>query len=841
VRTPVPDAAAAESVSPWKLSCLLASLVCLTGLISHFGLENKAFLYLTMLAVSGFAVHYFLALRFRMPFFLALSVVAVVVLLGPMPATWLIGLGLLLIGICHLPVAFWLRVAMLVVSGATLLVWRGGWASGPVPAVVWPILGSMFMFRLISYLYDVKHDPGLASIPRSLSYFFMLPNVCFPLFPVVDFKTFCRQYYNDDRHRIYLVGVQWMFRGAVQLILYRLVYQLLVLEPASVETIADLGQYLLWPYLLYLRVSGMFHLVVGMLHLFGFNLPETHRSYFLASSFTDFWRRINIYWKDFMMKVFYYPAYFALRKRGETMALVTSTLVVFAVTWALHSYQTFWIQGSFLLAWNDVLFWTLLAVLVVVNALHEWRRGRQRRLTDRALPWRDTVRSAAATVGMFCTICLLWSLWSTESLTTWLSLWSAAAVPPAPGQRWLVALLLAVPAAIALCVVAASRAWFRTPLSYEAQTALVVGATICLVLMSTSRVYKHLGSAGTVIAGVRFGGLNRADQAGLERGYYENLMGVERFNGELWALYMNRPPDWERGLADAGLSRDTGGFPPYELRPSTEGRFKGVPLRTNRFGLHDKEYAQTPPPGCYRIALLGASHAMGSGVLREDTFEAVVEARLNRERPGGSPTCYEILNFSVYGYPPLYQVGVLNDRVVRFQPNSILYVAHPGDSDRIIEFLATSIRDRKHLPFDDLSAIVQHAAVDPEMPERVARQRLAPYADQIVSWLYRRLVEDSRRHGMTVGYIFLPMVPETPPSIDDVRQIGLARESGFVVLDLSDVYVGSDRHSLWVAEWDAHPNAAGHRLIADRLYSLIQQNRERLVGSGRDPRLSAAR
>ena len=257
----------------------------------------------------------------------------------------------------------------------------------------------MFMFRLISYLYDLKHDPGLASIPRSLSYFFLLPNVCFPLFPVVDFKTFCRQYYNDDRHRIYMVGVQWIFRGVVQLILYRLVYHVLVLEPASVETIADLGQYLLWPYLLYLRVSGMFHIVVGILHLFGFNLPETHHSYFLASSFTDFWRRINIYWKDFMMKVFYYPAYFALRKRGETMALVLSTLVVFAVTWALHSYQTFWIQGSFLLAWNDVLFWTLLAALVVVNALHEWRRGRQRRLTDRALPWRDTLRSAAATVG----------------------------------------------------------------------------------------------------------------------------------------------------------------------------------------------------------------------------------------------------------------------------------------------------------------------------------------------------------------------------------------------------------------------------------------------------------
>ena len=26
----------------------------------------------------------------------------------------------------------------------------------------------------------------------------MLPNVCFPLFPVVDYKTFRRNYYDDD-------------------------------------------------------------------------------------------------------------------------------------------------------------------------------------------------------------------------------------------------------------------------------------------------------------------------------------------------------------------------------------------------------------------------------------------------------------------------------------------------------------------------------------------------------------------------------------------------------------------------------------------------------------------
>jgi hypothetical protein len=237
------------------------------------------------------------------------------------------------------------------------------------------------------------------------------------------------------------------------------------------------------------------------------------------------------------------------------------------------------------------------------------------------------------------------------------------------------------------------------------------------------------------------------------------------------------------------------------------------------------------------MALLGASHAMGSGVRREDTFEAVLEARLNQDKPGA---CYEILNFAVYGYNPLHQIGVL-DKVATFQPQTVLYVAHPEDADRVVKFIAEAVAARKTLPFEDLATMVKDTGVTAEMPERVIVQRLMPLGDRFLSWLYRRLVGDSRRLGASAGYIFLPMIPESPALAADARQIELARASGFVVLDLSNVYVGSDRSSLWVAEWDAHPNARAHRLIADTLYPLIQQNRDRLLGTAGDVRATQAR
>ena len=115
----------------------------------------------------------------------------------------------------------------------------------------------------------------------------MLPNACFPLFPVVDYKTFRRNYYDDDAYRIYQTGVDWMLRGVIHLLLYRLVYYHLTLAPAEVTSPELLMQYLATNFVLYLKISGLFHMIVGMLYLFGFRLPETNNRYFLAAGVTD--------------------------------------------------------------------------------------------------------------------------------------------------------------------------------------------------------------------------------------------------------------------------------------------------------------------------------------------------------------------------------------------------------------------------------------------------------------------------------------------------------------------------------------------------------------------------
>ncbi len=823
------EGASQATVAAYRYLAILAQLALLTVVLRQFQIESAGFLRLALLAFGGFAVHALLPLRYRLPFFLALSVAGLMLVMNVSNALWILAIGLVLIGMCHLPIAFRWRCALLIAAGVVLTAVRARWVAVPISDAIWPIVGSMFMFRIIVYMYDLSHASRTASPVRSLAYFFMLPNACFPLFPVVDSDAFRRNYFDDDAYRIYQVGVHWMVRGVVHLLLYRYIYYDLALAPAEVVGPATLLQYLVTNFLLYLRVSGLFHLIVGMLYLFGFRLPETHHRYLLAASFTDFWRRINIYWKDFMQKVFYYPAVFRLKSLGMTRAMVLGTLWVFLMTWALHAYQWFWLRGTLLLAPQDVLFWTILAVLVVVNGLAELRRGRQRSLSGASQNWRSLIRRIAGTYGTFWVICVLWSFWTTESVTVWLSLWSALR-----GEYTLKVLLF--PALVLAVIVVGSieRGAPRRPSPTRAQfsawdLAVTIASMLVLIAVSRETISTQFGPQfATTMTSLRSGRLSRLDVAKLERGYYENLLSVDRFNSQLWEVYSKRPETWldVRGTA---LKRFTGDFAQTELIPSFVSRTNYGVVSTNRWGMRDQDYAEAPPQGTFRIAMLGASTVMGWGVADGETFESLLETRLNRDGPRGAYSRSEVLNFGVPGYQPPQEL-VSADKAMHFKPNAVIYVATGRELSRTAEYLAEVVRKRIAIPYGPLAQAIDRAALSPELDEAAAVKQLRPFRGDLLAATYRLLVARIRSQGATPVFVFLPQVQEGSWDEETAETLRIAAAAGFIVIDLSDVFAGQKIETIRLAEWDDHPNAKGHRLVAERLYDVISARSDILPG-----------
>ena len=809
--------------------------LALVGAVIHiFRIEEgSGFIRILPLIAVGFALHAWLPLQFRPPFLLSLTFLAIAVNFGYPHGVMLVGAGLGLFVLASLPVAFWIRVALLLAAGVILVALRAEWVQTRwigLPALVIPVLASMFMFRMIVYMYDSRHMKTMGNIWERLSFFFMLPNVAFLLFPVVDFQTYKRSYYNVEAASVYQKGVAWIMRGVMHLVLYRIVYYFWLPSPSDVTGILTLAQYMLATYLLYLRISGHFHVIIGILCLFGYNLPETHHLYYLASSFNDYWRRINIYWKDFMMKLFYYPSFMRLRKIGMMRAIALSTIVVFVGTWLLHAYQWFWLRGSFLLTAPDMLFWAVLGLLVVVNSLVEAKRGRRQAIGGQSWSAERAFKHAFKVLAMFVTLTILWTLWSTPSLSEFGSLMAAGLT--SPGADWILVLsimLLAVLVGVGIQFVQ-SRGLMLTAVGSHvsfARSARATSATaVVLLLLGTPQIQNLLDpQPAALVAGLQQERLNERDEQLMERGYYEGLLTSTNFTSVLWQSW--KPKDW--GLDQEHLFvRRTDDLYKKVLIPHSDVEFCGAPLHTNRWGMRDDDYDAEKPAGTVRIALLGDSHVMGMGVANHETFEAVLEERLNRAFADEKGRRFELLNFAVTAYTLIQQVIVNEEKVPRFQPDAVFYVAHPGEVDRTLEGFISRAIDDTDLQYPYLKRLKEEANVEAGMSAVEARRRLEPYRDELLDWTYRQIAETARTRGVRPVWVFMPFthVATDDGELDDLKR--RAGRAGFATISLAGVYDGHALASIVVAPWDKHPNAFAHRLVADRLYNELIQRRSLL-------------
>lgn len=810
----------------------------------RYRIETEPFRNVVALCLTGFMVNFWLPQRLRMAWFAAVSAASIAIVFGMDKGSWNAGLALqrggwlvgivgAIVGICYLPIGFWVRAAIVAAMMGVLIALRSGQIEGsPVPAAIWPILGSMLMFRLLVYLYDLRFS-GRPSVSASFGYLLMVPNVCFPLFPVVDFKNFVRSQAEGCTFTSYQAGLSWILRGVVQLLLYRWAYYQFYLDAAQVADGADVIQFLMVNYLLYLRVSGQFHVIVGLLRLFGFALPETHHKYYLATSFTDYWRRINIYWKDFIMKMVYYPVMFRLKRAPKMTALVLATLIAFFATWFLHAYQWYWLRGSFPTPLRDIVFWGVLAGLVTVNSVWEAKKGRKRTLGVKKTSGREVAVRGLKAAGTFLVICLLWSIWTCRSMEEWTGvLVNTDGTTLAYGALILAGIFVA-------SAIPEPTTWFaniskgvttdgEAPTLRSVQYALAacVVPAVVMIALSTGKVHSVLGSSGASVVKMLSSETKptEGDLEVMERGYYEELIDVGLVNSALSEVFMKRPADWRR-LEQTPAMQLSGDFRYRELTPNSEHVVNGITYRINSAGMRDAEYTPAKPEGVLRVAVLGASIAMGWGVPQETAFASLIESDL-AQASGGGQRQLEVLNFAVNGYSPVCQTIML-ERVRAFQPDVVLYIAHESEERWTVNRMARAVREDASLPGEFLPKIAEEAEVTKKTSLPAAERRLGKRGVDLVGWAYSRMGEQCREMGALPVWVYVPAIQESAksaPRHDLYRD--LASKAGFETLDLRGAYASATPDSLAIAPWDYHPNPAGHRMLADRLRKAMGENQK---------------
>jgi lysophospholipase L1-like esterase len=278
-------------------------------------------------------------------------------------------------------------------------------------------------------------------------------------------------------------------------------------------------------------------------------------------------------------------------------------------------------------------------------------------------------------------------------------------------------------------------------------------------------------------------------------------------------------------------------------RPNVRGRHSGALWRTNSAGFRGPEVSSTPRPGVFRIAVVGDSFAAGMGVAEEDAYAAQLERRL---RAAGTAVEFEVLNFGIGGLdirqvlrrasrlgarlqPHLYVYGfTLNDifeaddAEQRVQPaqhreleeQMLRFAASPSHLLRAIGPRWLSLRQALWPGADDYGGALARAYRDPARFARI-ESGLGEFA---------ALAERTGRCVHVLIHTELAHLRFAHPYREAYAQVErAARERGLSVTPSFPAYRWRDSSELRLSAIDGHPNAEGHRILADALYAGLRE------------------
>jgi hypothetical protein len=192
------------------------------------------------------------------------------------------------------------------------------------------------------------------------------------------------------------------------------------------------------------------------------------------------------------------------------------------------------------------------------------------------------------------------------------------------------------------------------------------------------------------------------------------------------------------------------------------------------------------------------------------------------------------------------QLALLEDRVLRFKPDVVIMTESPYFRDGIGRFLQRLLWEGKPVPYPELRGLLAKkglypldttgvaipfaslrraaafAGIDSRMPWSESRSRIQSVSLDVARWATERMASEIRANGGVP--VMLAITPADPLPRDPNALLRVAAERGVLAFDLTHLYDGLDLSGIRVAPWDNHPNATGHRMIADELYTQLREH-----------------
>ncbi len=796
-----------------------------------------------------FALHSFISIRFRSTFLFLSCITLVYVAFGILAGSFFILIGLGLIFICHLPIKYLYRFVLILAIAFLLALFRTEFIYIPWMTMTTMYMAPLFMFRLIIYLYEIKNGLVPANKWQSISYFFMFPNVFFLFFPIIDYKTYIKTHLDAPEKEIWQKGIRWMVRGLIHIMCYRLICFHFLIGPVEVIDLPTLLQYMVVNYSLIIRLSGVFHFMIGLVCMFGFNLPQIFDNYFTATSFVDLWRRINIYWRNFVLKIFFYPTMFRYKKIIKKNLLAFTMMTVFFITWIMHSYQLFWITGVVSVRTIDVIFWMVIGACITTNSVIIEKQTLAENKVEKPLSdYRKYLKKIIRMMGMFLFMSVMWSLWNTRTLEDWLFIVSKGKHVDVKQLLLIFSVVIGVIVLGIVVQMALKNAQLKQMINRKPHETLVL--TLSTLILLTLFSFKDIRSKMPITIqnfydNISDGSPNKLEKTNAEAGYYDKLIEGEEGNtigigGRSLKKMVKKNPYTNAYFYQNNIVN-------RRMKPNLNIVGTDHNFQSNSFGIRDKEYSIKKPDGTKRLALLGGSYQMGSGVNNNEVFEAIVEERINKEglhfdyaqcddstvslsvvEDKGGVMHLEIFNFAAGGYYLLQHVELVNTSVFQYDMDALVYFAHTDERGKVVKDFTTIIKKELPLKYPFLEQIVEKAGIKSYMSILQIRELLTPYADTIMKWGYKEIYAQCKKNNVVPVWAYMETTTEFVDDKEYNELKAYAESLGFVTLDLRNTYGNIDRVEIQISDLNTHPNKLGHRLIAERFYRELKLKRDKI-------------
>lgn len=257
----------------------------------------------------------------------------------------------------------------------------------------------------------------------------------------------------------------------------------------------------------------------------------------------------------------------------------------------------------------------------------------------------------------------------------------------------------------------------------------------------------------------------------------------------------------------------------WELQPNLDTLFKFEHFATNSLGMRDREYPVEKPSGVKRIAVIGDSFAMGSGVGQDESYSKLLEKLLNKTN---DDLDIEVMNFGVGGYGLRNYDALLRSKVMKFTPDLIIIGFCSGNDIHVPEKAELEGR-----------LVLRPPA---EMFYRLHLKRYLAYAKNGFNYIKLSQVPTEKevlhisthlksikaqcdKRNIPIILAYCAVLPDTL-AIQKVRQIAQNNSIDFV--DASEGFEGLEIKDITVHPLDGHPNARGHEIYAKNIFRFLQ-------------------